>query len=164
VSSWKFAHEFGFCFLATDSLLLLFLRIRVISSELSKLSYLDPMAPPLLETQPTAPHELSDPSHKTVNRKIFPDGIKTSGQHPPIYHALRPYSDFPKEITGTTVWKAEDYTNNLERWVHEFSEEEIKELSVVADKFLADGIPLTGISQVSIQPATSIVSRLRPVG
>lgn len=106
------------------------------------------MAPSLLDTQPIAPHQLSSPSQKTIDRKVFPDGIKTSGQHPPLYDQLRPYSDFPKEITGETVWKAEDYINNPERWVHVFNEEEIAELSAVADKFIADKIPLTGISQV----------------
>jgi hypothetical protein len=128
---------------------LLFPKIIILPSKVSKCLYIDQMAPSLPDFQPTAPHELSNPSHKNVNRKIFPDGIKTSGQHPPLYHALRPYSDFPMEITGPTVWKAEDYTNNPERWVHDFGDEEIEELSNVADKFLADGIPLTGISQVS---------------
>jgi len=59
------------------------------------------MAPALTSSAPTAPHELSK---KLVNndapRNIFPDGIKTSGQHEPLYDQLRPYSDFPKEITG----------------------------------------------------------------
>jgi len=105
------------------------------------------MAPSLLETQPTAPHELNIPSHKPADRKIFPDGIKTSGQHPPIPEAIRPYSEFPKEIIGETVWKAEDYANNPERWVHKFSEEEIEELSAAGDKFIADKVPLTGISK-----------------
>ncbi|KAF5875374.1 putative taurine catabolism dioxygenase protein [Botrytis fragariae] len=105
------------------------------------------MAPSLLDIQPIAPHQLSSPSQKTIDRKVFPDGIKTSGQHPPLYDQLRPYSDFPKEIAGETVWKAEDYINNPERWVHVFNEEEIAELSAVADKFIADQIPLTGISQ-----------------
>lgn len=106
------------------------------------------MAPSLLDTQPTAPHELFKPQQKVVDKKIFPDGIKTSGQHPPLYDLLRPYSDFPKEIAGESVWKAEDYVNNPERWVHVLNEEEISELSDVADKFLADKTPLTGISQV----------------
>lgn len=105
------------------------------------------MAPSILDNQPTAPHLLSN-IQKVVDRKIFPDGIKTSGQHPPLSEHLRPYSDFPKEITGETVWKAEDYTNNPERWVHVFSEEEIAELSAVADKFISDKTPLTGISKV----------------
>ena len=103
---------------------------------------------PSLETRQTAPHELSKPQHKVVDRKIFPDGIKTSGQHPPLYDLLRPYSDFPQEITGESIWKAEDYVNNPERWVHVLNEDELSELSGVADKFLADGTPLTGISQV----------------
>jgi len=62
---------------------------------------------------------------------------------------LRPYSDFPKVITGESVWKAEDYVNNPERWVHVFNDEEIDELSAVADKFIADKIPLTGMSKAS---------------
>jgi hypothetical protein len=107
------------------------------------------MAPSLLETQPTAPHELSSAQHKVVDRKIFPDGIKTSGQHPPLYDKLRPYSDFPKEIRGESLWKPEDYVNNPERWVHVFSDEEIAELSDVADRFLANKSPLNGISKVT---------------
>ncbi len=128
--------------------------------EVQELSYIHQMAPSVLDSQPTAPHELSNLSHGNINRKIFPDGIKTSGQHPPLYNALRPYSDFPKEITGPTVWKAEDYTNNPEQWVHNFNDEEIEELGVVADKFLADGIPLTGISQVGLQTITNHVTCL----
>lgn len=112
------------------------------------------MAPSILDSAPTAPHELPNPSHKPVDRKIYPDGIKTSGQHPPIPHAIRPYSEFPKHISGPTVWQAEDYQNNPERWVHHFSQDEIKELGAVADKFIADKIPLTGISQVKFYSST----------
>jgi len=107
------------------------------------------MAPAVLETQPTAPHQLSSLAQKPVDRKIFPDGIKTSGQHPPLYDLLSPYSDFPKEITGKSIWEADDYANNPERWVHVFNDEEIDELSVVAGKFIADRTPLVGISKVS---------------
>lgn len=103
------------------------------------------------DTQPTAPHLLSNPTQQSVDRKIFPDGIKTSGQHPPLYEHIQPYSAFPKEITGQTVWKAEDYANNPERWVHVFNDEEIAELSEAADKFLADKTPLTGISKVCVE-------------
>ena len=103
------------------------------------------MAPSALDIPPTASHLLAQ---KPVDKTIFPDGIKTSGQHPPLYDQLRPYTDFPQEISGGTVWKAEDYTDNPERWVHEFSAQEVAELSAAADKFIADGIPLTGISKV----------------
>ena len=85
-------------------------------------------------------------------RSIFPDGIKTSGQHPPIYEQLRSYEDFPEEIIGPTVWNAEDYRNNPERWTHWLSEDEIAELSDAADGFKAASIPLTGISKVSSIP------------
>lgn len=81
-------------------------------------------------------------------RDVFPDGIRTSGQHNPLYDVLRPYSDFPKEITGSTVWKREDYVNNPERWTHPFTDEEIQELGDTADRFITSGTPLTGISKV----------------
>ncbi|KAH6670244.1 taurine catabolism dioxygenase TauD [Plectosphaerella plurivora] len=78
---------------------------------------------------------------------IFPDGIRTSGQHNPIYDLLRPYEDFPQEISGPTLWKKEDYENNPERWTHPFTPEEVDELSRTADAFIASGTPLTGISK-----------------
>lgn len=81
-------------------------------------------------------------------RDIFPDGIRTSGQHNPIYEQLRPYEDFPKEITGPTLWTKEQFENQPERWTHRFTPEEVDELSKTADAFIARGIPLTGISKV----------------
>ncbi|KIN04740.1 hypothetical protein OIDMADRAFT_192060 [Oidiodendron maius Zn] len=107
------------------------------------------MAPSALDIPPTTSHLLTQ---KPVDKTIFPDGIKTSGQHPPLYDQLRPYTDFPQEISGGTVWKSEDYTDNPERWVHEFSAQEVAELSAAADKFIADGIPLTGISKENFTP------------
>ncbi|KAG7005765.1 hypothetical protein G7Y79_00018g045720 [Physcia stellaris] len=64
-----------------------------------------------------------------ASRSIFPDGIKTSGQHPPNYDELKGYDEFPK------------------RWVHRFSEDEIEEMSTAADDFKASGTPLTGITK-----------------
>ena len=103
------------------------------------------MAPALTETAPAPPHTLS--VTPAVSKAIFPDGLKTSGQHNPIYDQLRPYSDYPEEITGPTVWKAEDYKINPERWTHVFSDEEIAELGKASDDFIASGIPLTGIKR-----------------
>jgi hypothetical protein len=85
----------------------------------------------------------------TVNLSVFPDGLKTSGQHPPVYSRVRPYSDFPKVHGGPTVWKAEDYRENPELWTHQFTDEEIKELGAVTEDFIQKGLPLTGISKVS---------------
>jgi len=102
------------------------------------------MAPGLTEIIPPAAYEFGG---KPVSKAIFPDGIKTSGQHPPLYDELRPFEDFPNQIVGPTVWKAEDYVNAPERWVHRFTEEEITEMSIAADSFLELGTPLTGISK-----------------
>jgi hypothetical protein len=107
------------------------------------------MAPGALveDTSFRSPHHIFS-KNEGAPRDIFPDGIRTSGQHPPLYDALKPYSEFPKEISGPTVWKAEEYINNPERWVHRFTEDEIEELSATTDRFLASGTPLTGISKV----------------
>jgi hypothetical protein len=60
------------------------------------------MAPALTSSAPTAlPHELFKKlANNDAPKNVFPDGIKTSGQHEPLYDQLRSYSEFPKEITG----------------------------------------------------------------
>jgi hypothetical protein len=106
------------------------------------------MAPSL--TSSTSPSTEPIPTKYANNRaptSIYPDGIKTSGQHAPIYDLLRPYEDFPKEITGPTVWNAEEYKNHPEQWTHHFTDSENEEISAAADAFIASGTPLTGISQ-----------------
>jgi hypothetical protein len=102
------------------------------------------MAPALTET----PVESTTFTYDKPSKLVFPDGIKTSGQTPPTYSQLVPYEQFPKVITGPTVWDAEDYKHNPERWTHHFSDEEIQEMSDTADAFLASGTPLTGITKV----------------
>ncbi|GIJ99051.1 hypothetical protein Aspvir_001175 [Aspergillus viridinutans] len=78
---------------------------------------------------------------------LFPDGLKTTGQHPPLYEHLQPFERFPKEITGPTVWTAAEYRDHPEKWTHRFTPEELDELSGTADEFIRNKIPLTGISQ-----------------
>ncbi|KAI0182021.1 Clavaminate synthase-like protein [Hypoxylon sp. FL1284] len=101
---------------------------------------------------------------KQVDLSVFPDGLKTTGQHPPLEDKIYPYSVFPKHIEGPTEWKAEDYANNPERWVHQFSEEELEEISKTADDFIALGKPLTGINKdnfrlPSLEPALITMRR-----
>lgn len=106
------------------------------------------MAPGALIDEPTlAP--LPQVKNAEAPRSIFPDGIRTSGQHPPLYDRLKPYSEFPQEISGPTLWKQEDYVDQPDKWTHPFTDEEIQELSDTADRFIASGTPLTGISKVS---------------
>lgn len=104
------------------------------------------MAPALTDSLPVAP-KLDAPLD------IFPDGLRTTGQHAPLYEHIRPFDRFPREITGPTVWKAEDYRENPEKWTHRFTPEQIAELSTAADAFLASKTPLTGISKVSERTA-----------
>lgn len=82
---------------------------------------------------------------------VFPDGLKTTGQHAPLYDHIKSFEQFPKEISGPTVWKAEEYRDAPEKWTHRFTAEEIAELSATADQFLANKIPLTGISKVGLE-------------
>ena len=104
------------------------------------------MAPALTDTTPLAPHYfMGHVDSRKASREL------TSGQHPPLYNQLKPFEEYPSEITGVTVWKPEDYANNPERWVHPFSQEQIDEMSDAADKFLASKTPLTGISKVCRQ-------------
>ncbi|TID14327.1 hypothetical protein E2P81_ATG09206 [Venturia nashicola] len=102
-------------------------------------------------------------ANELARRSIFPDGIRTSGQHPPLYNLLQPYDQFPKEITGPTLWKKEDFVDKPEAWVHRFTKEEIEELSQAADQFIERGIPLTGISKANFPLAnlSKILSTLR---
>lgn len=81
----------------------------------------------------------------------FPDGIKTTGQQPPLYEEVRPYSDFPKIITGPTAWTKDDFSGSPEKealWKHPFTEEELEELSTAAEQYLASGRSLTEMSKV----------------
>lgn len=123
------------------------------------------MAPGLTTPLPTYNVTITDPvdrqfstlptkeGHKqqVATTAVPYSGIKTSGQHPPLYDQLKPYSEFPKEITGPTVWTAEDYANNPERWTHDFTKDELAEMSDAADSFLAGTVPLTHISKVCPQ-------------
>ncbi|KAF2150876.1 Clavaminate synthase-like protein [Myriangium duriaei CBS 260.36] len=93
------------------------------------------------------PAELPKFEYHNPSKSVFPDGIKTSGQCPPNYDQLAPYSAFPKEITGQTIWNPSDYKNNPETWTHPFSEDEVAEMSKAADDFIASGTPLTGITK-----------------
>ncbi|KAJ5340419.1 hypothetical protein N7541_009543 [Penicillium brevicompactum] len=100
------------------------------------------MAPGILET-----NDLTQFSSNAVKLSVFPDGLRTSGQHPPVYSQVRPHKDFPLIHTGPTVWKAEDYRDCPELWTHRFSAEEIREIGRASDEFIRNETPLTGISK-----------------
>lgn len=74
--------------------------------------------------------------------------MKTSGQLEPEYSLLGSYEDFPKRIEGLTVWKAEDYRENPEKWTHVWNNEEVEEIEAATDGFLNAGYNLTDITKV----------------
>ena len=100
---------------------------------------------------PAATEPSATPSvfaYKQPSKLIFPDGLKTSGQCDPVYEQVRPYEEFPKEITAPTVWRVDQYAGNPEQWTHGFSDGEVQEMSDAADAFIASETPLTGICKV----------------
>lgn len=83
-----------------------------------------------------------------VDRKLFPDGLRTSGQHPPVDGQLRPFEEFPREITGPTVWTPQQMIDHPEEWIYQWSEAELEELLQAVEAFIASGTPLVNISKV----------------
>ena len=112
------------------------------------------MAPIALASTPSYPVNASQLKNASpdgpVDLNIFPDGIKTSGAHPPLPELIVPYEEWPKHVDGPTLWKAEDYAEHPERWTKSFDPEEIAELSAAADAYIASSAPLTGITKASL--------------
>lgn len=95
----------------------------------------------------------------TAPLSLFPDGLKTSGQHEPDWSLVRSYDEFPRQMTGPTVWDAAEYRDNPERWTHSFTDEENAEISAAADRFIESGTPLTGITR-ALFPLPVLSARL----
>ncbi|TDZ19775.1 Taurine hydroxylase-like protein SAT17 [Colletotrichum orbiculare MAFF 240422] len=89
-----------------------------------------------------------------VDRKLFSDGLRTSGQHPPIDSQLRPFESFPREISGPTVWTPQEMLDNQDEWIHRWTEDELRELRRAVDGFSASGTPLANISKASFRLPT----------
>lgn len=83
-----------------------------------------------------------------VDRRLFPDGLRTSGQHPPIQGQLRPFEDFPTEITGPTLWEGKEMEKNTHKWIHQWTEPELHELLQATERFNAAGLSLAHIKKV----------------
>ena len=111
------------------------------------------MAPGLLVTDDTAAalQSQATASQRQVEKK-------TLGQHSPRYDLLQSYEQFPKEITGPTLWDVKDYDHNPERWTYRFDDADVAELGHAADDFIEQGRPLVEISKV---PGLLRIGRVR---
>lgn len=96
-------------------------------------------------------------------RDVFPDGLRTSGQHPPETDQLAPFSSFPKQIEGRTLWTTEYFTANRHEWTHDLSADEIAELGAAADAYISSGQPLEGLTKeaFSLPLLTPVMKRIR---
>jgi hypothetical protein len=72
----------------------------------------------------------------------------TSGQHEPDFSLLHPYSSFPKQVEGPTLWDAADYKDSPAKWQRRFTAEEVEQLSEAADTFMGSGLALTAMTKV----------------
>ncbi|PWN50702.1 Clavaminate synthase-like protein [Violaceomyces palustris] len=88
--------------------------------------------------------------------------VLTSGQHDAIPELLTPYEELPKEITGPTVWKAEDYRGeeNRHKWVHIWTEQEIKQLEDASNLWLLSGRELGEIERSTFPLPESLTKTL----
>lgn len=78
----------------------------------------------------------------------FPENL-TAGQLEPIAELIQPYENFPKKITGPTVWQAEEFRSRPDRWQRKWTPELIAQLEAAFDKFEASGKTLPEINRVS---------------
>lgn len=96
------------------------------------------------------------PYHQPIDRRFFPDGLRTSGQHPPVEGQLRPYEAFPTEITGATVWEGSEIVKHRQDWEHFWTPSELTELFHAVDAFILSGVPLININKVSLPSLTGV--------
>jgi hypothetical protein len=95
------------------------------------------------------------PTAKPLPGKASTKPTLTSGQHEPLFDLIEPYSSFPQEITGPTVWTREEFLNNPETWTYHWTASDIAEITAAIDTFIASGRKLTEISRVSPFPPRS---------
>ncbi|KAJ5667307.1 taurine catabolism dioxygenase TauD [Penicillium longicatenatum] len=86
-----------------------------------------------------------------IDRKLFPDGLRTSGQHPPVPDQLRAFEEFPREISGPTVWTPQEMIDHPEQWIHHWTENELQQLLEAVENFIASGTPLVNISKCNFR-------------
>lgn len=75
--------------------------------------------------------------------------LLTSGQHEPLFDTLTPYEQFPKELTGPTVWTKEEFETNPKAWKWRWTPEQIADLESAYDEWEKTGKSLPEINRVS---------------
>ncbi len=111
---------------------------------------------------PVAPHLLPsgrpakvDSASTSVTKRAPP--TLTSGQHDADPALLQPYANFPKEITGRTVWTKEQYEGE---WKRTWPAELVGDLEDAYEAFERTGLPLTAITRVRLVCVASVLAVL----
>lgn len=77
----------------------------------------------------------------------------TAGQTEPTLSLIQPYEAFPKQVTGRTVWKREQFISAPDVWQHHWTPRQLGLLDKAYDDFAASGKDLTEINKVG-RPCT----------
>jgi hypothetical protein len=72
----------------------------------------------------------------------------TQGQKDVSFDLVQPYSSFPRKVVGPTVWQAQEFRDDPERWQHQWSSDQIQDLEQAYESFRVSGKPLTSVSKV----------------
>jgi hypothetical protein len=97
------------------------------------------------------------PPLPAVPLKNFNKGI-TQGMLEPLHELVQPYSAFPKQITGKTVWKREDFINDESLWKRQWSPEHVASLEAAYDAWAAKNLSLPEIDRVSTLCSAHLVA------
>lgn len=80
----------------------------------------------------------------------------TAGQLEPVPELIQPYENFPKKISGPTVWEADKFRARPDLWQRSWTPELIAQLERAFDDFEASGKTLPEINQVSPAQSRSV--------
>jgi hypothetical protein len=73
----------------------------------------------------------------------------TAGQLEPVGDLIQPYENFPKKISGPTVWAADEFRSRPDLWQREWTPELIAQFERAFEEFEASGKTLPEINRVS---------------
>jgi hypothetical protein len=93
--------------------------------------------------------------------RIWGQGLGlSSGQREPEYDLLVPYDDLPEEMTGPTVWTKEELEITPERWLRQFSNEEVEYIEKAIHQVESKGLELAQIDSASFALPSTLVASL----
>ena len=72
----------------------------------------------------------------------------TAGQLEPLPELIAPYEEFPRKITGPTVWLADEFREKPDLWQRTWTPDLIAQLERAFDAFKASGKTLPEINKV----------------